>query len=740
MWNNITNFINNKEGNCIMKKSLKNLFTLLWIFISSICFTIFMRPRRRVFEVAATKIGSNSKIIIYFILFLLFFCICAYIAHLAYHTDFCKKTKVSTAIYFFLLSLTLVGCFKDNVNSIIIYRLLPKVEVEVSVTEITDINIGTGNLRNRLAPDNITTAEKHNDGLFIKVFNMTVVPESYIKVGVNNEISEIDYTYKNKQFVYTVTPEDKTNAYAKIYPFADSTRKVFLSLVIYLFLAVLVMTWLLCLHIYITTRETIPRLFEIRYTKKYIFFFIIFICCFSISLFQYVNKFHLPYYMPDNAIGDQSDYWAWYIFKDGKINTDIRIVSFRGYTNYLFSSVSKVLGARLSIDPVKVYLIFPAFCFAWLLSIIIPGLYSALTKKESKLFSVIMFSGLFVYYWAEFLTLLLTDFYNNVLLFAGIFYSIQAYRKQSLFYSAIAGLTISLMINMHYSYGIYLIVIIIGYVICLFIKKSRNNKTLLDFKAFIPMLKNKIKPVISKKRIIGMSLAVTCFLLVCAPQAMINYNSNYIGLFPHDSEKAYCDRPVSWSMWNTFLAGGMILWPKFLGDGQTNTMKTQLYEQRFEWLHPTQCMDVYAESPVETAVTLIKKCFVMFDKKDHVNYGIAITWRETFGLVFSFFNYLILLTGLYTLIKWKKQSFPCQCLSWLIFFSSVCMNLVGHVEQRLSMTFYIILLMYFAYSFVGEIAVDKNEYKEMNKENGLIKFIVFGELLCFTLSMALWGN
>lgn len=739
MWNNNADIIRDKEGKIAMKKNLKNLVILFWIFISSILFTLFMRPERRVFDAASARFGTNIKFLIYIVLFVFFFFIFAYLAHLAYNTEFIKKTKMSTAIYFYLLSLTLVGCFKDNVNSIIIYRLLPRVNVEVSVNERTDINIGTGDLRNALAPDNYATAEKNTDEFFIKDFRMTVVPESYITVVLNNEISKVNYSYNSNKYVYNITPEDKANAVAKIYPFADSIRKVFLSLIIYLFSAFLVMNWLLWLHTYINTREKIPQIFEKKYTKKYFLFVGIFVFCFSIALFQYVNKINLPYYMPDNAVGDQRIYWATYIFKDGRIDTDVKIAPFRGYTNFLLSSISKFIGARLFIDPVKVYLIFPTLCFAWLLSVIIPGLYTLLTKKEPRLVSVLLFALIFIFYWAEHLTLITTDFYNNVLFFAVIYYSILSYRNESILYAVIAGSTLSLMMNMHYSFGIYLIVIMIGYVICFLVRKYGNSGRKPNVKASIALINTKIKQIITKKRIAGLSLAITCFLVICAPQAMINYKSNYIGLFPHDTEDAYVGRPVSWSMWNTFLSYGMILWPRFLGDGQTYTMKTQLYNQRFEILYPAQAMDVYANSPVETAVTLIKKCFAMFDRKDHVNYGVAITWRESYGLLFSFFNYLILLTGLYILIKWKNISFSNRCLSWLIFFSSVCMNLAGHVEQRLSMTFYIILLMYFTYSFVGEIATDKNEYKEITKANGLIKFVIFGELLCFTLSMALWS-
>ena len=216
---------------------------------------------------------------------------------------------------------------------------------------------------------------------------------------------------------------------------------------------------------------------------------------------------------------------------------------------------------------------------------------------------------------------------------------------------------------------------------------------------------------------------------------MVNYKNDYYGLFTHDSETAYGGHPVSWSMWNTFFTHGMILWPKFIGDNQTASMKNQLYESRSELLHPAQAMDIYAESPVETVVTLVKKTFAMFDYKSNVNYGKEITWRETKGLMFSLFNYMLLLMGLFVLVKHRKNiPSHMQIISWLIFASSVVLSLAGHVEQRGSMAFCAILYMVTTYIFGGELITDKDQYKEIC-DNGFWNFIVIGEILCFTLSI-----
>ena len=290
---------------------------------------------------------------------------------------------------------------------------------------------------------------------------------------------------------------------------------------------------------------------------------------------------------------------------------------------------------------------------------------------------------------------------------------------------------------MHYNFLIFILVVAIGYPICIAIKKIMDKKG-RGIRQVWKVQRMGIKSGFSGKRPVCLALAIACFLMVCIPQTVMNYKSGYVGLFPHDSENAYCGHPVSWSMWNTFLSAGMLLWPRSIGDDQVDSMKTQLYEEKGEIINPAQAMDVYANSPIETAVTIAKKMFIIFDYKSNVNYGTEITWRETKGLLFSFFNYLVLLVGLYILIRKKDLPFPAKVMSWLIFVATIVLSMAGHVEQRGSMTFYVVLCMFFTFVFLGEMLEDKGSYRELC-DLGLYRFLAFGELVCFGISMTIWA-
>lgn len=631
------------------------------------------------------------------------------------------------------------GALKDPVNRLIVYHLLPQSDVAVLLEHEADLSLRTGDVRIPVAESDHLDVEVLHNGEYQAIAHMTSVPEEYIRLPVSDGMHIVKYKLDGRDYTYEITDGDREAGFCRIYPFASSMLKLFLSILIDLFLAMVISSLFIMIHVLLYVSDDGHKLVVASklYGKPTVWFFIVFAVIYSVGWYQYTNQFDLPCYMPDHATGDQFDYWNTYIFKDGFINFDMKMASFRGYMNYLLPSISKVIGTRLNVDPVKVYLVFPALMFAWLVAFIVPGFYEMVMYKKPKRISIFFFFLIFSYYNKAYITAATTDFYNNVLFFASIVYSVKAYRKNSIIHSVIAGASLSWMGNMHYNFLIFILVVAIGYPICIAIKKIMDKKGRGICQAWKEQRMG-VKLGFSGKRFVCFALAIACFLMVCIPQTIMNYKSGYVGLFPHDSENAYCGHPVSWSMWNTFLSRGMVLWPRFIGDDQVDSMKTQLYEEKGEIINPAQAMDVYANSPIETAVTIAKKMFIIFDYKSNVNYGTEITWRETKGLLFSFFNYLVLLVGLYVLIRKKDLPFSAKLMSWLIFVATIVLSMAGHVEQRGSMTFYVVLCMFFTFVFLGEMLEDKGSYRELC-DLGLYRFLAFGELVCFGISMTIWA-
>ncbi len=643
-----------------------------------------------------------------------------------------RNLKPSTIIYLFLISLLFVSIFKDNVNNLIVNKLLPSQDVRVVVNAKTEMEVDTGDINNPvdendgLLSDGTIQRRKHE-----VFFHMTKVPEQYIRIKLNSSIKWALCEYRGYHKVVIFSEADQERGEYKLYPFAASKLKLIWSMLIYFVSSVVITLMLIMLHCVVS--QGIARKRNIEYKKRLIWFAISCIVIYGIGLFQYINKINLPYYMPDNAIGDQAGYWGKYIFSDFLFDFNADFATFRGYTNYCLPSIAKFVGAHLSIDPVYVYLVFPALAMSWLTMVIIPQLFEILSSRKAKLVSVLLFAFVFIYYWMEWITLATTDLYNNVLFFATLLYGIKAYRHESIRSAIILGLSCALMINMHYSFIYLLLVVIIGYFLIRLVQNGIKSKV-------FPKIRNTLSGLarrVTKRRIVCFLVALVCFLMICAPQAVYNFKRGHIGLFPYDTDKQYYGHPVSWSLWGTYLEHGMVLWPEFVDDDQTSSMKTQLYEKG-EDLNPSQAMDVYANSPIETAVALCKKILIMFDKKNNVNYGTETPWRETKGLSFSFFNFLVLLVGFYVLLRSKVLTTKEREFFWLLFFSRVIMNLAGHVEWRESMGFYIVLCMITAYYFIGDIVTDREKYSDLCNA-GFYRFIAFGELMCFGISMTIWA-
>lgn len=290
--------------------------------------------------------------------------------------------------------------------------------------------------------------------------------------------------------------------------------------------------------------------------------------------------------MPDNATGDQGGYWATYIFKDGLLDFDYlaTLAAFRGYMSYLFTSMARFMGHHLRMDAVKLYLLFPTFAFSWLTTWVLPQLYQLATKRKPRLCQILLSVCMAAYFWNIYLIGALGDFYCIAMFFGFLFYLIKTVQEKKLRYAVWTGLLFGMMTNWRVAYWYELLIMLTVYIIIRLFERPKS-------KVWIPGYLKCIA-IRMKTYVMHLIVAITCFLIIAAPQGIINYKAGRIGLLPYDSPHAYGGYPVTWSGWNTFLSHGMVLWPQFVGDDQLMTMKSQLYADRWQELYPQQAMDV----------------------------------------------------------------------------------------------------------------------------------------------------
>ena len=656
-----------------------------------------------------------------------------------------ENTSYQTLIWIAALAFLFCTIFKNIVNLTVTYLLLPAETVTVTLDTYTEMDIRTDDQTVALLNSHGWNIDyksaflgtESDENSFSRNFRIIKSPTYYIYVALNNDISNIKCTLQNGKVTVTheVTEEDRAAGYFKAFPFADSYLKLTLQFMLYGILFTVLFTIFYFIHLLLQRRSLFPsKYWEYECRHKKILFFSVWGILFLLSVFQYKNNIALPHYIPDNALGDQGGYWSVNLLNSyGILDFDKckHIPTYYGIAGYLLPSYAKFLGMHLGIDAVIIYLLFPSFTFSWLTTNILPQLYTILTGKKAKLCQILTSLLLFSFFWEGYLTLVVGDFYCATLFFSSIVYFLKMLQEHKLKYGVFAGFLFAYTVNWRISYlyetviaaAIFLLILAVRKIICR--QKMFNN------------LKKKNKREILHEICIPLIVFVSCSI----PQGLLNYSRGHIGLFPYDSPTAYAGYPLMWSWWNTFLArgGGMVLWPKFIGDDQTSTLAAQLYGDDIrQLLHPVQAIDVYANNPIETIITIIKKFFTGMDIKTNIQYPDNILWRNTTGIAFSILNYFVLAISIYTFLKWKNIHGKEKMLLWLILIGTIAPTAQAHAEWRWFLPAYVILYYIFSYHFTGEVIAEKGEYQSFCQEN-FFRFLVAAELFSFLLSYTLWA-
>lgn len=663
--------------------------------------------------------------------------------------DIKKNTVINEQIFLLLLSIIFVGIFKDYVNGIVTCVLLPEARVEIMLPAKVEIEVRTDDVTKDIQ-EKIFGSQKHevtwdgneNEG-FVAICNFAQDPAEYVFIPYFEGLKEVSYSIDGKNFInHIVTEGESSTGGVKIYPFSTSIHKVVFQLIIYALLIVLFFLLFLQLHILLKKRTVFSRFFTLVYKKDKLWLVGTWALLYIVAVIEYKFNIGLPHYIPDNAIGDQKWYWERYILRSCRIDFEYcakMLLSFRGYTTCLFSSFSRMIGNHTGIDPVMIYLLFPSFFFSWLATVIMPRLYVYAMKKPVRTCSVIAFTIITVFYWNPYLTAVLMDYYSVTLFFASIAYFILAMKDNKIWAAMLTGISFGVMVNMRVQYFYAMIVIGVGCAAVYLYKNLSNcvgaSESPKDI--FTGILKKIIKLITS--RLGCFAWILIAFLLVSLPQGIINYKqTKHIGLLPYDYNQAMGEYSISNVQFNFFLSNGMYFFPYFYADDQLATMKTQIYADRRQELEIVQCLDVYANSPIETIICFIKKIITILDVKSNIQYPDIINWRATSGLAFSFVNYLILAIGLYIFFCYKKITKRERIVSVFILIGNLPTVLVGHCEWRYAFPLY--MLLYFAMSFhyVGEVIGDNDNYKTVCNWR-FFRFLVVAELIGFLISLTIWA-
>lgn len=397
----------------------------------------------------------------------------------------------------------------------------------------------------------------------------------------------------------------------------------------------------------------------------------------------------------------------------------------------MFPSLAQTAGNWFHLDPVYFYLLAPSAAIAWLTAYVFPNLYLLVNGKKANVLQVFISLVLILFFWNGTLTAVLADLMGVVFFFSGILFVLQFVKTVKWRYALGAGICLSIACNYRtaYQYGIYVFLLSL-----LIVKVQRLG----GIKVLYVQLKHKRE--FPKKHAVGLLCMVIGFLLVAFPQYQINQAKGHNSFFPYDCEGAWvsgdnpADATLMESSANQSINVGYTGYPIVVADEQMFVIKDQLYA-RNDFLQVPQILGAYANSPLESLQYIAKKLLLAFDVKINASYPNSLPWNKTPGMVFSFLNYFILISGCYIFCVGQDIKTQDRLLMLMTFLGLTLPQMFVHVEWRYFISMYFLLYYFFAYHFVGSYATENGQL--LKRKNYLV-VLTISLFLCFVTSFGIY--
>lgn len=662
-----------------------------------------------------------------------------------YNMMFLKMMKNSVSgirefACFFLLSIMIICLFKGKVNSFVI-DLLPEDKVIITVKDTESSFKRGARIRiikegnkyelfsqcKKAAKKEMWKYEKREES-WTSITNITSgsdlsfrakrLPNTYIAIRNNENGGTV--SVRGGGYNQVVDISDESNDVVRIYPFEESFLKIVLQFLAYGVLFLIILTILLTVNYFFKNREICLPDWLKREVRMYDMVWI-WISLYLLALVMY-KAVGIPRYL---EFGDQQFYWETLLLHNGKFDMQYLVDNLfapRGYWCHVFQTIAICMGAAFHIDSIIIWLLFPTFFIAVFAVILFPGYLKCLCDKSAKVVESIAFLIVFVYYWLGYLTGVLMDIFGVVTLFSAFLCILLFIKERKIKWAVLAGGFSAMTASFRIAnvYGVYVFVVIAAV-----FQIWRNRKKLLGSAS-------------SKQFVTGLLAGTFTFLIVCVPQFAINYEKGHFGFLPYDFETAWMGRSLIEASADNSLSYGEMASPMGgITDNQMVTMKSALYITE-EPLKIAQILDVFAESPLETFMMMFKKLLIGFDVQTNVLYPVddKVNWRGSYGMIFSFINYFVIFTGLYFLFSGRIVSKKERQMAWLIFLTILLPETFGHMEWRYVIAGYVFLYYIFAYHFIGDVVLDKNEYKKIIEDSNYLPFIIITIFIMFCFSFS----
>lgn len=446
---------------------------------------------------------------------------------------------------------------------------------------------------------------------------------------------------------------------------------------------------------------------------------------FVIAAYQYAND-QIPNFL---ALGDQLEYWnpLWEAGADlTKASEAIRY--WNGYLCFYIPYFCRVIGSVLNINHVYIWLLVNTAFVAILCGYTVPQLYSLFSKKQAKVYQVLVFSGIYVFFWLGTLSGILMDamgascFLLGVLSWLKLWYGDGGPLAKKMMYAILAGITLSAAISFRTVYIYATLALVVGTLVVSAVRYVRGRE------AYI------------KKPLAGLVCFFIVFFAVASPQLVVNRSLGVTSFFPVASRQLWSygtyDRSLSEYSMDRTLSSLFTGHPYATKIDMANAMKERYYNTS-EMLTISQELDLFIKQPLDAISYIATKAIVAFDTKTNVCYPDS-TYRDDFMdnlflSMFSFANYVVLGSALFVIgsrhIDRRTGIFAAFIAAFLIL-----PHMWTHVEWRYYLIGYILFYFIFSYYFCSE----QVRTYVIKKKGTYFLFLSIFVIAYFAVSLNIW--
>ncbi len=656
--------------------------------------------------------------------------------------EFFKKNSEGK-LFLFFLSCIFSFCMFSYINEFVL-NILPRVEITVSSfeekeTEITNsyivilekegsrkfYNLRNSFLKNKNLKENqegLGYIKKGDYGYSLEAIRFDS-PKNKISIGIkktpdakisfyNIGRSKKILIASDKNFQVLDISENKEGEIIDYFPFKESKTFFVYLIISYMILGILIFAIVNKLR---KIKIELPVFFNEYYPKKMTLIFFSFII-FFVSMLIFTNS--LPKRLFEEGtgylFGDQGYYWKMAeLFKNGDfVSLRNKVFTFRGYVSSLLPLVSQIIGKVININPLYIYYAINIFIISIFLGYIMPEIYFSLTKKKPKNYQIMILFIIFFLFWRSMYYSVLTDVLSLIIFSFFILILLKYIGKINLKISFILGILISLSASYrtNYKYGIYFILVffLVNIVLKKFFKKEIlkiNIKTMFFF-------------------LLGV-------FIVSIPQIIINYSQGYIGIFPYGSGRYVNGITIEENLINLALGDCFICWPYPRSDITAKQILMNS-DNRTSYLSVVQALSAYAKNPLDSLIVIIKRIILALNIKLSEVYPDFNYEKNTSFYLFSFFNYIIISTGLYPILnkKIKNKIFKREeiILSRILIILFIFPQLIILADAR-----YFILLYFILYYIVTFKFFEFIKSKDFDV-NSYLKFLCISVLFFYLIN------